>query len=110
MSNWVTIGDVCIGGNSPPFIVAEMSGNHNGSLSRVLKIVKAAAEAGVHGFKIQTYTPDSMMVDIGEGDFVINDANRPWNGRSLFELYEQSYTPLEWHVPIYSHARKPSID
>lgn len=93
-----------IGPNQPPFIVAEMSGNHNQSLERALELVDAAARAGAHALKIQTYTADTMTLDIDEGDFFISDPNSLWNGCSLYKLYQQAYTPWEWHKPIFDRA------
>jgi len=89
-----------------PFIIAEMSGNHNQSLDRALALVDAAAEAGVHAIKLQTYTADTMTLDIAEGEFFINDPQSLWKGQSLYSLYQKAYTPWEWHVPIFQRARK----
>jgi N-acetylneuraminate synthase len=93
-----------IGPHAEPFVIAEMSGNHNQSLERALAIVDAAAEAGAHGLKIQTYTPDTMTLDLAEGDFFISDENSLWKGTSLYQLYAQAYTPWEWHRPIFERA------
>jgi N-acetylneuraminate synthase len=95
-----------IGPDVAPFVIAEMSGNHNRSLDRALEIVDAAAKAGAHALKIQTYTPDTMTLDIDEREFHISDPASPWSGTSLYKLYEQAYTPWEWHKPIFDHARK----
>lgn len=95
-----------IGRGHPPFIIAEMSGNHNQSIDRALKIVDAAAESGAHGFKLQTYTPDTMTLDLKEGEFKISDPNSPWVGRSLYELYGEAHTNWEWHGAIFKRARK----
>ena len=95
-----------IGLESEPFVIAELSGNHNGSLSRALEIVDAAADSGAHALKIQTYTADTMTLDIREGDFVISDPKSPWAGRSLYDLYAEAHTPWEWHAPIFNRARK----
>ncbi len=100
------LGDRPIGRAYPPFVIAEMSGNHNQSLARALEIVEAAAKAGAHGFKIQTYTPDTMTLDLDEGEFHISDAKSLWAGRSLYELYRQAQTPWEWHKPIFDRARE----
>jgi N-acetylneuraminate synthase len=94
-----------IGRFSAPFVIAEMSGNHNQSLDRALAIVDAAAAAGAHALKIQTYTADTMTLDIGEGDFVISDPKSPWHGKTLYQLYEEAHTPWEWHAPIFERAR-----
>ncbi|MBZ0159607.1 MAG: pseudaminic acid synthase [bacterium] len=95
-----------IGPNAPPFIIAEMSGNHNQSLDRALAIVDAAARSGAHALKIQTYTADTMTLDLEEGEFFISDPNSPWQGKSLYKLYQEAYTPWEWHKPILDRAHK----
>ena len=79
-----------IGADSQPFIIAEMSGNHNQSLERALSIVEAAAKAGVHALKIQTYTPDTMTLDLDEREFHISDPNSLWAGTSLYQLYSEA--------------------
>lgn len=94
-----------IGLDSAPFIIAEMSGNHNQSLERALEIVESAAQSGAHGLKIQTYTADTMTIDIDEGEFHIADKNSLWKGESLYKLYQKAYTPWEWHKPIFDRAR-----
>lgn len=93
-----------IGLGHPPFIIAEMSGNHNQSLSRALEIVEAAAKSGAHALKIQTYTPDTMTLDLDEREFHISDPNSLWAGTSLYKLYGEAYTPWEWHKPIFDRA------
>jgi N-acetylneuraminate synthase len=103
------IADIKISQKSAPFIIAEMSGNHNQSLDRALEIVEAAAKAGVHGLKIQTYTPDTMTLDLNEGEFHISDPDSLWTGKSLYELYGEAYTPWEWHKPIFDRARELGI-
>jgi N-acetylneuraminate synthase len=90
----------------PPFIIAEMSGNHNQSLERALAIVDAAAAAGAHALKLQTYTADTMTIDVKDGDFYIDDPDSLWKGNSLHDLYRQAYTPWEWHKPIFERAHK----
>lgn len=95
-----------IGSGQLPFIVAEMSGNHNQSLERALQIVEAAAQAGAHGLKIQTYTADTMTLDMSEGEFFISDAESLWQGNSLYNLYAQAYTPWEWHKPIFDRCQE----
>lgn len=98
-----------IGRNHAPFIIAEMSGNHNQSLERALKIVEAAAKTGAHALKIQTYTPDTMTLDLDEREFHISDPNSLWSGTSLFKLYGEAYTPWDWHKPIFDRARELGI-
>ena len=95
-----------IGDERPPFIIAEMSGNHNNSLSRALKIVEAAAIAGVGGLKLQTYTPGTMTLDLDEREFHISDPASLWSGASLYKLYGEAQTPWEWHKPIFARARE----
>jgi len=98
-----------IGSNTRPFIIAEMSGNHNQSLERALAIVDAAAKAGVQALKLQTYTANTMTLDIEEGEFFISDSQSLWNGSSLYKLYQQAYTPWEWHKPIFDRCREHGI-
>ncbi|RPJ12317.1 MAG: pseudaminic acid synthase, partial [Deltaproteobacteria bacterium] len=95
-----------IGCKHPPLIIAELSGNHNQSLERALALVDAAAGAGAHAIKLQTYTPDTMTLDLAAGEFVINDSNSLWKGRSLYELYQEAQTPWEWHKPLFARARE----
>ncbi len=102
----ITIGNKRIGIGETPFIIAEMSGNHNQSLDRALEIVESAANSGVHALKIQTYTPDTMTIDLDEREFHISDKKSPWAGSSLYKLYSEAYTPWEWHKPIFERARE----
>ncbi|MCL6479751.1 MAG: pseudaminic acid synthase [Peptococcaceae bacterium] len=95
-----------IGNNHPPLIVAEMSGNHNQSLERALEIVETAAKAGAHAIKIQTYTADTMTLDIAHGEFYIGDSESLWKGKSLYNLYQEAYTPWEWHKPIFERCKE----
>jgi len=103
--NKFKIADRLIGSDYPPFIIAEMSGNHNQSLEQALKIVDAVAETNCHALKIQTYTPDTMTLDLDEREFYISDPNSLWNGSSLYKLYAKAYTPWEWHKPIFDRAK-----
>ncbi len=105
----VIIGNRSIGQNHLPFVIAEMSGNHNQSLERALEIVEAAAKTGAHALKIQTYTPDTMTLDLDEREFHISDPNSLWAGTSLYKLYGEAYTPWEWHKPIFDRARELGI-
>lgn len=93
-----------IGTTHPPFIIAEMSGNHNQSLDRALAIVEAAAKAGAHAVNLQTYTSDTMAID--EGEFFIDDPNSLWKGSSLYKLYQPAHTPWEWHKPIFDRCKE----
>ncbi|KKM12350.1 N-acetylneuraminate synthase [Clostridiales bacterium PH28_bin88] len=98
-----------IGTGYPPLIIAEMSGNHNRSIERALEIVETAARAGVHALKIQTYTADTMTLDINDGEFYIDDPNCLWKGKSLYKLYQEAYTPWEWHQPIFDRCKELGI-
>lgn len=106
MSNEIKIADKLIGAGHPPFVIAEMSGNHNQSLERALEIVEAAAKTGAHALKIQTYTPDTMTLDLDEREFHISDPKSLWAGTSLYKLYGEAYTPWEWHKPIFDRAQE----
>jgi len=102
----VRIAGHAIGDGQPPFIIAEMSGNHNHSIERAMAIVEAVAAAGAHALKLQTYTADTMTLDLREREFFISDPRSPWHGHSLYELYQKAYTPWEWHEPIFRRARE----
>jgi N-acetylneuraminate synthase len=102
----ITLGGRKIGRDQPPLVIAEMSGNHNKSLDRALQIVEAAAQAGAHAMKLQTYTADTMTLDISDGDFFLDDPKSLWKGMSLHELYQQAHTPWEWHQPIFERCRE----
>lgn len=100
------IGGISIGQSHRPFIIAEMSGNHNQSLERALEITKAAAATGAQMLKLQTYTADTMTLDVQEGEFFIDDPKSIWKGSSLYDLYKVAYTPWEWHEPIMKQANE----
>ena len=102
----INIGARMIGKNEKPFIIAEMSGNHDRSLERALEIVDEAGKSGAHGLKIQTYTADTMTIDLDEREFHISDNNSLWEGTSLYKLYGEAYTPWEWHKPIFDRAKE----
>jgi len=102
----ITLGQHRIAPDSPPFIIAEMSGNHNQSLERALAIVEAAAQAGAHALKIQTYTADTMTLDLRDGEFFIQNNNSLWQGKSLYQLYQEAYTPWQWHEPIFKRCKE----
>lgn len=104
MTSESRLGEIGLG--QRPFVIAEMSGNHNGSLDRALLLVEAAASAGAHALKLQTYTADTMTLDLSEGEFFIDDPDSLWNGSSLHSLYEKAHTPWEWHGPIFQRARE----
>ena len=105
----MNIGRREVGPGQPPFIVAELSGNHNRSLDRALELVDAAANAGAHGVKLQTYTADTMTLDIREGDFLISDPDSLWHGRTLYDLYDEAHTPWEWHKTIFERCRERGV-
>lgn len=107
--NEIILGNLRIGTNYKPFIIAEMSGNHNQSLERALEIVDAVAKSGAHALKIQTYTADTITLNSDNPDFFISDEKSLWKGQSLYNLYQQAYTPWEWHKPIFDRARELGI-
>lgn len=100
------IGKFEIATGAPPLIIAEMSGNHNQSLERALEIVEVAAKAGAQALKLQTYTADTMTIDLAENEFFISDENSLWKGESLYALYQKAMTPWEWHKPIFDRCRE----
>ncbi|WP_096199093.1 pseudaminic acid synthase [Bacillus sp. FJAT-45350] len=95
-----------IGRKHSPFIIAEMSGNHNQSLERALEIVEAAAKAGANAIKIQTYTADTMTINLSQGDFTLSDSKSLWKNKSLYKLYQEAYTPWEWHQQIFTRCKE----
>ncbi len=109
MINNIKIESRIIGLNCSPFVVAELSGNHNQSLDRALALVDAAANAGVDAVKLQTYTADTMTIDLKEREFFIDDRNSLWYGKSLYELYKEAHTPWEWHQPIFERCKKSGL-
>ena len=104
------LGSRSIGKDQKPFVIAEMSGNHNQSLDKALAIIDAAAASGVDALKIQTYTPDTMTLDLSHGEFFIEDKKSLWKGRSLYDLYKEAMTPWEWHKPIMERCQKHGIE
>jgi pseudaminic acid synthase len=105
----IIIADRLIGLDQPPFIIAEMSGNHNQSLDRALEIVDAAAATGAHALKIQTYTADTMTLNLKEREFFVHDQKSLWKGRSLYDLYQEAHTPWDWHKAIFERAKSKRI-
>ncbi|MGO9114896.1 MAG: pseudaminic acid synthase, partial [Thermoguttaceae bacterium] len=95
-----------IGRGCSPFVIAEMSGNHNHSLDSAMAIIEAAAAAGADAIKLQTYTADTITLDVSSGPFVITDKDSPWAGRRLHELYQEAHTPWAWHKPLFDRARQ----
>ena len=98
------IGSRRIDVSNRPFIIAEMSGNHNQSLDRALALVEAAAKSGADALKLQTYTADTITIKSDEQDFLINDGL--WAGQSLYDLYDQAHMPWEWHKPLFEYAKE----
>ena len=105
----IKIANFEISRNSKPFIIAEMSGNHNQSLERALEIVDAAAKTGADAIKLQTYTADTITIDKKDGEFFIEDPKSLWKGSSLYDLYKEAYTPWEWHKPIMERAKEKGL-
>lgn len=106
MKKTIKIAERYVGPDHAPFIIAEMSGNHNQSLARAMQIVEAAAKAGAHALKLQTYTAETMTLDLEEGEFRIDDPKSLWNGQSLYKLYQQACTPWQWHEPLFARCRE----
>lgn len=105
----ICIGAYEVGGGSPPLIVAEMSGNHNQSYERALAIIDAAAQAGVHALKLQTYTADTITLDVRARGFLIEDPHSLWHGKTLYELYRSASTPWEWHERLFERCRQRGL-
>ena len=103
------IGKYKISKEDKPFIVAEMSGNHNKSLDRAIKIVEAAAESGAHMLKLQTYTADTLTINSKNSDFLISDSKSLWKGKTLYDLYKEACTPWEWHEKIFKRCNELSM-
>jgi N-acetylneuraminate synthase len=105
----IKLGKLNIGLDAPPFIIAEMSGNHNQSLDSALNIVDAVAECGVSALKIQTYKPETMTLNLDTEQFRVAGESSLWRGETLFELYKKAHTPWEWHEEIYSRAKAKGL-
>jgi N-acetylneuraminate synthase len=102
----IHIGGREVGPGARPYLIAEMSGNHNQSIDRAMEIVDAAAASGADAIKLQTYTADTMTLNVRMPGFVIEDPKSLWNGRQLYDLYDEAHTPWEWHGPIMERAAK----
>jgi N-acetylneuraminate synthase len=105
----IRIGERLIGSDYRPFVIAEMSGNHNQSIDRALAIVDAAAESGADAIKLQTYTADTMTLDVNSAEFTIEQEDSLWKGRTLHDLYAEAHTPWDWHSPIFARAKQKGL-
>ena len=106
MESIIKLGKKSVGAGNRPFVIAEMSGNHNQSLERAFEIVDAAGKAGADALKIQTYTADTMTLDVQAKDFQIQNDKSLWNGKNLYNLYKEAHTPWEWHKAIFERCEK----
>jgi N-acetylneuraminate synthase len=106
MKNEIDIAGRKVGARCEPFVIAELSGNHNQSLERALAIIDAAAASGAHALKLQTYTADTLTIDKKDGDFYLDNPDSLWHGMSMYELYQQAYTPWEWHETLFARCKK----
>jgi pseudaminic acid synthase len=104
------IGSRDVGTSAAPYIIAEMSGNHDGDLGKAKDIVHMAADAGAHAIKLQTYTADTITIDADTPQFLISSEHDLWSGRRLYDLYQEAHTPWEWHEPLFSLARDLGIE
>lgn len=107
MSKTISIDGRLIGAEAPPYVIAEMSANHNGNIETAFKIIEAAKQAGADAVKMQTYRPDTITLNSDSEDFRIHGGL--WDGRTLYDLYQEAHTPWEWHAPLFAHARKHGI-
>ena len=107
MKPTLSIGNRMIGPENPPYIIAELSANHNGCLKTALRIIEEAKKSGADAVKLQTYRPDTITLDCDSDDFKIHGGL--WDGYTLYELYREAHTPWEWHKPLFEHARKIGI-
>jgi N-acetylneuraminate synthase len=102
----IQLGHLTIGPSHPPFIIAELSGNHNQQLDLAMEMVEAAAKAGAHAVKLQTYTADTMTLDVNTDEFVIQERDSLWHGEKLHALYQKAATPYEWHASLFKRANQ----
>ena len=105
----LNIASRSIGRSDPPYIIAEMSANHNNDIERAYKIIKEAKNAGADAVKLQTYTADTMTLDLKDGEFFIDDPKSLWKGQAMHDLYKLAHTPWEWHEPIMKHASSRNL-
>ncbi|MET0433249.1 MAG: pseudaminic acid synthase [Cellulomonas sp.] len=105
----ISVGAHTVDAHHRPFVVAEMSGNHNGDLGRALAIVDAVAESGAQALKLQTYRADTITIDADGPAFRVSDGHELWGGKNLYQLYEEAHTPWEWHAPIFERAREHGL-
>lgn len=106
----IQIGSSLIGASHPPYLVAELSANHNGSLERALEIIKQAHRSGAHAIKLQTYTADTLTLNSSNDEFFIHDRKSLWKNRNLYELYQEASTPYEWHSTLFQYGRELGIE
>lgn len=104
--NEINIGPYSIGPNHPPFIIAELSGNHNQSFEKAKQLLSLAKAAGVHAVKLQTYTADTITLNLQTADFLIDEPTSLWKGRNLYDLYQEAHTPWDWHAPLFQYAKE----
>lgn len=107
MSKMITISGRVLGAEAPPYVIAEMSANHNGNIETAFQIIEAAKQAGADAVKLQTYRPDTITLNCDSEDFRIRGGL--WDGRTLYDLYQEAHMPWEWHAPLFAHARKLGI-
>lgn len=108
MAEPIRIGSRELGPGRPAYLVAELSGNHNGDFDRAMATVRAAADAGADAIKLQTYTADTLTIRSDKPDFVVPGG--PWGGRTLHDLYREAHTPWDWHAPLFAEAKRLGID